>query len=481
VAFHFGQMGSLSSPSPDLPSFHFAPPPWPRTDSMDSEYSEGNESSLEEADSSSADYDGVDIDEPSETGRRTIINGMGSVPQPKPSPQVSIMRRGSQDSVTGALRMTRGTPATPRIVHHSLPPLGHTPLPTGVDTSVFLGSVKHGRPLEAMCVDPFERKKRRVGNSGCEIGRFRVDFSDIHQIGKGSFSDVFRVRSRIDGQQYAIKRLKRPCMTDADRQRCEREASIHAIVTQSSDQDPSLSSRIIRYHTAWFEDGRLFFQTEFCPQSLPDVISDTGGPLPECTILQILKDVGSGLKFLHSLNLVHLDIKPANILISSSGYYKIGDLGLVSPVDEPAQVTSGDARYLPREILLNNFKHLPKADVFSLGATVLECMLAVRLEAEGEDWHRLRDGHLPLDDLRQYSSPLIALLSRMMTSDPEDRPSCSDILQQVFLMQEECTKTSQTDQDMERTARIHSNSPGETIIKSLRHTRQKLRKLFTTS
>ena len=467
-------MGNLSSPSPDLPSFQFAPPPWPRTDSMDSEYSGGNESSLEEVESSCEDYDGVDIDNPSSTAARTIIQCVPNISQSKPSPQVSIMRRGSQDSVTGALRMTRGTPATPRIVHHSLPPLGHTPLPTGVDTSVFLGSVKHGRPLEAMCVDPFERKKRRVGNSGCEVGRFRVDFSDIHQVGKGSFSDVFKVRSRIDGQQYAIKRLKRPCVTDADRIRCEREASIHAIVTQSSDQNPELASRIIKYNTSWFEDGRLFIQTEFCPQSLPDVIAETGGPLSETTILGIIKDVVSGLKFLHSLNLVHLDIKPANILISASGNYKIGDLGLASPVDEPAEVTSGDARYLPREILLNNYKHLPKADIFSLGATVLECMLAVRLEAEGEEWHRLRDGHLPLDDLTQYSRELVELLTRMMSSDPEDRPSCSDILYQAELM-------IQDNEEMKSKTRLHSNSPGESIIKSLKHTRQKLRKLFTTS
>lgn len=248
---------------------------------------------------------------------------------------------------------------------------------------------------------------------------------------------------------------------------------MHAIITNSSDSDPLLGIHIIRYHTSWFEDGRLFMQTEFCPSSLPDVVADTGGPLPEPTVLAMLRDVASGLKFLHSHNLVHLDIKPANIFVASSGLFKIGDLGLVSPAGEPAEVTSGDARYLPREILLNNFRHLPKADVFSLGATALECMLAQRLEAEGEDWHRLRDGQFPLEELGGYSSKLITLVMAMMAPDPEQRPTAEAVLEteivrtlpKLQLVRDAGSKTS----------------PSKSIIQSLKHTRQKLRKLFTTT
>ena len=416
--------------------------------------------------SSAEDYDGIDIDETD--GGTSAASGLValSAHQPKPSPQVSLPRRGSQDSVTGTLRVTRPTPATPRIVHHSLPPLGYTPAPGGVDNSVFLGSVKHGRPMEAMCVDPFERKKRRVGTgSVSEVSRFRTDFTDIGHVGKGSFSDVFKVRSRIDGQIYAIKRLKKQCSSEADRKKCEAEARIHASLVQSFDNDPVLSSHVLRYHCSWFEEGRLFLQTEFCPSSLPDLIADSGGPLVERTVLAMVKDVAKGLKFLHSLDLVHLDIKPANILVSSRGTFKIGDLGLVSPSGEPAEVTSGDARYLPREILLNNFKHLPKADVFSLGASALECMLAQRLEAEGEEWHRLRDGVLPLEEMREhYTEPLIRLVCEMMAPDPERRP-CAEVVVDVEIFPPPLSDVS----------------PGKSIIKSLKHTRHKLRKLFTTT
>ena len=337
-----------------------------------------------------------------------------------------------------------------------------------------------------MCIDPFERKKRRVGVSGTEVSRFRTDFTEVSHIGKGSFSDVFRVRSRVDGQVYAIKRLKRPCASEAEKIKSGKEASIHAIITQSTDQDPLLASHIIRYYASWFEEGRLFIQTEFCPSSLPDLIADTGGPLAESVVATVLRDVASGLKHLHSMQLVHLDIKPANILISTNGSFKIGDLGLVSRAGEPAEVTSGDARYLPREILLNNFKHLPKADIFSMGATALECMLAVRLCAEGEDWHRLRDGQLPMESIHQYSTGLVSLIAKMLSSDPEDRPGCSEILTTPAVADQATARNVgarvvMMSMDEPAAEGLKSSSPGESIIRSLKHTRQKLRKLFTTT
>jgi wee1-like protein kinase len=353
-----------------------------------------------------------------------------------------------------------------------------------------------------MCVDPFERKKRRVGSSS-EISRFRSDFTDVELIGKGSFSDVFRAKSRIDNQIYAIKRIKKQCTTDGERRACQKEPTILSLLSHTSDKNPELACHIIRYYASWFEEGRLFIQTEYCESTVPDLITDAGGSLDEQAILMMLRDISRGLKFLHQMNLVHLDIKPANIF-QSGRIFKIGDMGLVSPsVEKSPEITSGDARYLPREILLNNFQHLDKADIFSLGASVLECMLGERLEPEGEEWHKLRDGDLPVDELIGYSEGLIHLVSRMMAPDPESRPCCDDILQVVgeASLPDTCEENAmplrvihepnrpETVDDISPTSIGTSaggkdtvkSSPGKAIMRSLKHTRQKLRKLFTAT
>jgi serine/threonine protein kinase len=492
---HRGSTCAISSPSPDLPSFHYSGPHWQRAESsVDSaEDYEDNNSSLDHINSTGEEYDGIDMDDSSLPSTSVLGGGLpiGPSMNTKASPQLSFMRRGSQDSLTSGLRVNRPTPATPRIVHHphSLPPLGFTPAaPTGDPSSVFLGSAKHGRPFEAMCVDPFERKKRKVGGApGPDLSRFRTEFTEIELIGKGSFSDVFRARNRLDGQFYAIKRLKRQCSGDIDKSVCEREASILAMLAQCSDEDPMLACHIIRYFASWFEDGRLYIQIEYCQSNLSDyIISGRGGlprsPVPSAIVATVVRDVSLGLKFLHSMDLVHLDVKPANIFLSSANLYKLGDLGLVSPAGEPAEVTSGDARYMPREILLNNYRHLKKADIFSLGATALECMLGERLEAEGEEWHKLRDGFLPVDELRQFPPPLVELVARMLSSDPEIRPTCEEILQNaivmelaqprklrssVFVNMEDVSPTS----DSTRKSRP---SPGKVIMRTLR-------RMFTTS
>lgn len=53
----------------------------------------------------------------------------------------------------------------------------------------------------------------------------------------------------------------------------------------------------------------------------------------ERELLEIIRQIAKGLHHLHSLNLVHLDIKPENIYIAADGIYKIGDLGLVTRAD----------------------------------------------------------------------------------------------------------------------------------------------------
>uniref|UniRef100_A0A670ZF69 non-specific serine/threonine protein kinase n=1 Tax=Pseudonaja textilis TaxID=8673 RepID=A0A670ZF69_PSETE len=93
----------------------------------------------------------------------------------------------------------------------------------------------------------------------------------------------------------------------------------------------------VNFVQAWEERGQLYIQTELCPGTLLQYCEEYG-PLSEWQVQAFLWDMLQGLRHLHDRNLLHMDIKPANIFVSSTNVCKLGDFGLMLELD------SGDLR-----------------------------------------------------------------------------------------------------------------------------------------
>jgi mitosis inhibitor protein kinase SWE1 len=90
---------------------------------------------------------------------------------------------------------------------------------------------------------------------------------------------------------------------------------------------------------------------------------------------------------------MHLDMKPANILINFEGSLKIADFGLAQSISSSSGVDiEGDREYMAPEMLQG--KAGPEADIFSLGLIILEAAANVALPENGPSWCRLRSGDL---------------------------------------------------------------------------------------
>ncbi|EDW87822.1 wee1-like protein kinase [Drosophila yakuba] len=299
-----------------------------------------------------------------------------------------------------------------------------------------------------------QQAPKRLALHDTNISRFKREFMQVNVIGVGEFGVVFQCVNRLDGCIYAIKKSKKPVAGSSFEKRALNEVWAHAVLGKHDN--------VVRYYSAWAEDDHMLIQNEFCDGgSLHARIQDHC--LGEAELKIVLMHVIEGLRYIHSNDLVHMDLKPENIFSTmnpnahklvevqpqqtkdddgmDSVYeelrhsenlvtYKIGDLGHVTSVKEP-HVEEGDCRYLPKEILHEDYSNLFKADIFSLGITLFEVAGGGPLPKNGPEWHNLRDGKVPI--LSSLSRDFNELIAQMMHPDPEKRPTSQSIFSHPIL------------------------------------------------
>jgi len=183
---------------------------------------------------------------------------------------------------------------------------------------------------------------------------------------------------------------------------------------------------VVRYFSSWEEGGKLYIQTELCSGTLAQR-KKTHGPLDDPLLKTVTSHIATGLSFIHSSGMVHLDIKPENVYTTEAGIYKIGDLGLASPADARNKAEEGDKRYLSRELLQSGDAcDLRAADVFSLGASLYESASPSPLPSSGDEYHKLRDG-LPPPLPGCISQEMQDIIVAMMHPNPPMRPTASQV------------------------------------------------------
>ncbi|KAK3326446.1 hypothetical protein B0H66DRAFT_160538 [Apodospora peruviana] len=236
----------------------------------------------------------------------------------------------------------------------------------------------------------------------------RFDKADL--IGKGEFSQVYRVvnssvptslatvfattpskrtaTNQDADKVYAVKKIRVPTYGARERESKLREVTILKSLSNSD--------KVVHYIDSWEHSGHLYIQTEYCTEgSLDTFLKSVGqaGRLDDFRIWKTMLEIAQGLAAIHDAGFIHLDIKPANILVNFDGYVKIGDFGMATRWPAPKGIEGeGDREYIGPEILLGHFDK--PADIFALGLIVLEIACNVFLPDNGPTWQALRSGDL---------------------------------------------------------------------------------------
>jgi len=150
-------------------------------------------------------------------------------------------------------------------------------------------------------------------------------------------------------------------------------------------------------------------------------------------VWNFLFDLLNGLGYMHQKNIVHLDIKPSNILLCPRSInnnniptLKIGDFGLSRILGSETgddRFKKGDGKYLAPELLDSKSSITTAVDIFSLGITVYE--MASDYHASDVLWTSVINDTISYDKI---SKDLKILLARMLCKEPSWRVSAADCL-----------------------------------------------------
>jgi len=248
-------------------------------------------------------------------------------------------------------------------------------------------------------------------------------FGSSTSFGLGEFSQVYRVEKPVRNNfstgssetdhahnMWAVKKSRRPYTSNGDRTRKMREVQI---LEQLRGRE-----HVIEFVTSWEAKNHLYIQTEYCENgNLKDFLAQAGfkGRLDDFRIWKILLELAQGVKSIHDADLIHLDLKPANVFIDWEGVLKIGDFGMASKWPAPAGLDGeGDREYIGPEVLSGRFDK--PADIFALGMIMLEIAGNIVLPDNGVSWQRLRHGDL--SDLPSLTWTSDSSLLRDESGDP---------------------------------------------------------------
>lgn len=249
----------------------------------------------------------------------------------------------------------------------------------------------------------------------------------LDELGRGAAGVVFRARSRASGELVAIKVLRDERDGDpaalGSRQRLLREAAILARIDHPN---------VVRIVEVDAGQGGASLVTELVDGgSLRELLDERGGRLGLHEAASLVAQAARALHALHGQGVVHRDIKPENLLLARDGTLKITDFGIAAHLlerrDADAGYLLGTPAYVAPE-LLNGLGADPRADLWSLGAVLFECLTG-RPPFEGEEARdvarRVVQERAPsLLELAPEVSPALArLVDECLDPNPSRRPA----------------------------------------------------------
>jgi len=255
----------------------------------------------------------------------------------------------------------------------------------------------------------------------------------LHPLGKGGMADVYRAYDRMLERPVAVKILRQDFTSDSSfRERFRQEARAAANLSHPN---------IVTVHDFGFEDGVSFIVMELVPGTDLKTMIKQRGKFSVDEAINLIVQACEGIGYAHRAGLVHCDVKPHNMLVSTEGRLKVTDFGIARALasilpDEQAEIVWGSPQYFAPEQAAGQAPS-PASDVYSLGVILYE-MLAGQLPFNATDPEELARMHRearPVSPRRfnsQISPVLEQIILKVLSKEPSQRYRSADQLGRVL-------------------------------------------------
>lgn len=281
----------------------------------------------------------------------------------------------------------------------------------------------------------YNSKISNIKNEVKSYSSINIKKGDI--IGEGAFGKVYQGFDEETGQIVALKEIDL------------KKLSIKGLESKLSifDQEIKILSKlnhrnIVKYiRTIKSKENTLQIILEYCIGGSIAKLLEVYKTFSEPVIKKYTKQILEGLEFLHYNNIIHRDIKGANILVDRDGICKLSDFGgskiIVEELEFQLQNSfKGTPNWMAPEIIKNQ-QHTRYSDIWSLGCTIIEMFTGEPPWSEFNNHmaalYHILNTNTPPKIPENASEELKDFLLKCLKMNPKERPNVTSLLKHPFI------------------------------------------------
>lgn len=255
-----------------------------------------------------------------------------------------------------------------------------------------------------------------------------VSFKKGKFYGKGGFAKCYEIIDNSRGHSYAGKIVsKKLVMKESQREKMTQEIKIH-----QSMKHP----QIVGFHRFFEDDKNIYIVLELCKKRSMMELHKRRKTITEPETRFYMKQLLSGVQYLHENNIIHRDLKLGNLFLNDELQVKIGDFGLAAKIEfvgERKKTLCGTPNYIAPEILTKK-GHSFEVDVWSIGCIMYTLLIGkppFETSSLKETYAKIKKCDYQLVvNISDQAKHMIAL---MLQSEPRSRPKVAQLARHDFL------------------------------------------------